>query len=72
MSTIGYSNWAIDLKDVGPVYPFQGWEWAMFVALLVFWLIWHVVQIWQENREYKEDRLEHFNATNVGKSVDRY
>lgn len=72
MSTIGYSNWAVDLKDVGPVYPLQGWEWAMFVALLAFWILWQLVQIWQENSEYKEDRTKHYNATNVGRSVDRY
>ncbi len=72
MSTIGYSNWAVDLKDVGAIYPFQGWEWAMVVAAIVFWVLWHVVQIWQENREYKEDRTEHYNASNVGRSVDRY
>jgi len=72
MSTIGYSSWAVDLKNVAAVYPFQGWEWAMVVAAFVFWILWHIVQIWQENREYKEDRTEHYNATNVGNSVDRY
>jgi hypothetical protein len=72
MSTIGYSNWAVDLKDVSTVYPFQGWEWAMVLAAFAFWILWHLVQIWQENREYKEDRTEHFNSTNVSSSVDRY
>ncbi|HEX9881061.1 MAG TPA: hypothetical protein VGA65_00990 [Hyphomicrobium sp.] len=72
MSTIGYSNWAVDLKDVNAIYPFQGWEVAMVLAAVAFWLIWHIVQIWQENREYKEDRTEHYNASNVGNSVDRY
>jgi hypothetical protein len=72
MSTNGYSNWAVDLKDVAAVYPFQGWEVVMVFAALAFWLLWHVVQIWQENREYKEDRTEHYNATNVSSSIDRY
>jgi hypothetical protein len=26
MSTIGYSSWAVDLADVGAIYPFQGYE----------------------------------------------
>ena len=72
MSTNGYSNWAVDLKDVAAVYPFQGWEVVMVLAALAFWLLWHIVQIWQENREYKEDRTQHYNSSNVGSSIDRY
>jgi hypothetical protein len=72
MSTIGYSSWAVDLKDVGPIYPFQGWEWAMFLAALAFWIIWHLVQLVQEGREYKEDRTQHYTAAEVKSSVDRY
>ena len=26
MSTNGMTSWAVDLKDVGAIYPFQGWE----------------------------------------------
>jgi len=72
MSTIGYSNWAVDLKDVAAIYPFQGWEWAMVVAAFIFWIVWHLVQLWQEGREYKEDRTHHYNPANVKSSIERY
>jgi hypothetical protein len=72
MSTIGYSSWAVDLKDVAAVYPFQGWEVPMILAACAFWLIWHIVQIVQENREYKDDKTKHFSPQNVSRSVDRY
>ncbi len=72
MSTIGYSSWAVDLKDVAAVYPFQGWEVVMVAAACAFWLIWHVVQIVQENREYAEDKKNHFTPENVKDMVDRY
>ena len=26
MSTNGLTSWAVDLKDIGAIYPFQGWE----------------------------------------------
>ena len=38
MSTIGYESWAVDLGTVGAVYPFQGWEVAMTVLGVLFWL----------------------------------
>lgn len=72
MSTIGYTNWAVDLKDVGPVYPFQGWEWAMFIAALAFWILWHIIQIVQENREYAEDKTQGYTREHADHSIDRY
>ena len=51
MSTIGYSDWAVDLADVGPVYPFQGLEGLMVLVGVVFWLGWHVVQFRRESVE---------------------
>jgi len=72
MSTIGYSSWAVDLKDVAMVYPFQGWEYAMVIAAFVFWILWHIIQIVQENREYAQDKRDHFTPENVKGTVDRY
>ena len=31
MSTNGMTSWAVDLKDVGAIYPFQGWEVVMVI-----------------------------------------
>ena len=47
MSTIGYENWAVDLADVGAIYPMQGWEVPMTIIGVLFWLGWHVVQFSQ-------------------------
>lgn len=72
MSTIGYVNWAVDLKDVAAIYPFQGWEVALVAIACAFWLIWHIVQIVQENREYAEDKAKGYTLEHVNQSVDRY
>ena len=45
MSTNGMSSWAVDLKDVGAIYPFQGAEVLMVLIGFAFWIIWHVVQL---------------------------
>jgi hypothetical protein len=38
MSTIGYESWAVDMADVGAIYPFQGFEGLMVFVGVVFWL----------------------------------
>jgi hypothetical protein len=51
MSTIGYSSWAVDLAEVGAIYPFQGSEVVMTIVAVVLWLAWHVVEIRGENAQ---------------------
>ncbi|WP_291733584.1 hypothetical protein [Leisingera sp. F5] len=48
MSTIGYDSWAVDLAEVGAVYPFQGSEGLMVVLGVVFWIGWHRIQFVRE------------------------
>jgi hypothetical protein len=55
MSTNGMTSWAVDLADIGAIYPFQGWEFAMFIAGVIFWLWWHVTQLRQEAAEIRDD-----------------
>jgi hypothetical protein len=55
MSTNGMTSWAVDLKDVGAIYPFQGAEVLMVIIGLIFWIGWHVYQIRQENAEIEAD-----------------
>ena len=38
MSTTGIENWALDLKDVAQIYPFQGSEGILFIIGLVTWI----------------------------------
>ena len=51
MSTIGYESWAVDLAEVGPIYPFQGSETLMVWIAIALWLLWHVIQIRGENAQ---------------------
>jgi len=59
MSTIGYTDWAVDLAEVGPVYPFQGSETFMVIIGVVFWLGWHVIQVRRESAHLEK-------AKNIG------
>ena len=51
MSMTEIGNWAVDLKDVGAIYPMQGMEVIMTVIGVVLWLGWHVWQAKHENAE---------------------
>lgn len=72
MSTIGYSSWAVDLKDVGAIYPFQGTETIMVVLGVAFWIGWHVLQIRQEEAEIAAE-MKASNRDDVArKLIDDY
>jgi hypothetical protein len=49
------STWAVDLKDLAAVYPWQGLEVIMVLLAIAAWILWHVLQIRQENAGYAED-----------------
>ena len=71
MSTIGYDSWAVDLAEVGAIYPFQGTETLLWIVGLVLWLFWHVYQARAENAEL-DKRNEAFDKDEAGKSIERY
>ncbi|MBL4628558.1 MAG: hypothetical protein JKY00_11090 [Roseicyclus sp.] len=72
MSTIGYESWAVDLADVGAIYPFQGWEVVMTIAAVIFWLAWHRIQFVQEGQQMEEARQKAVDHEKVRESIERY
>jgi hypothetical protein len=71
MSTIGYESWAVDLKDVGAVYPFQGSETLLVIIGVVLWIGWHVIQTRGENGEMA-DEARHATNEDTAANIDRY
>ena len=72
MSTNGMESWAVDLKDVGAIYPFQGSEVFMVIIGLIFWIGWHVIQTRQENAEIAADMAADRSGDETRKAIDRY
>jgi hypothetical protein len=72
MSTNGMTSWAVDLKDVGAIYPFQGTEVLLVIVGLVFWIAWHIVQTRQETAELNEDMAADRSGDETRKAIDRY
>lgn len=71
MSTIGYESWAVDLAEVGAVYPFQGWEVLMTILGIAFWLGWHRIQYVRETEHLKNAKTIG-DKDKVAKSLERY
>jgi hypothetical protein len=72
MSTNGMTSWAVDLKDVGAIYPFQGSEVLLVIIGLIFWIGWHILQTRQETAEIEEDMAADRSGDETRKSIDRY
>ena len=72
MSTIGYSSWAVDLKDVGAIYPFQGSEVLMVIIGLAFWIAFHVIQMRQEAAEIEEEMKADARGERAKQLIDEY
>ncbi|MDA7981629.1 MAG: hypothetical protein MPK06_06715 [Alphaproteobacteria bacterium] len=51
MATNGLHAWAVDLAEIGAIYPFQGMEFILYLAGLAFWVFWHVRQLRHETEE---------------------
>jgi len=54
MATGLVDNW-LNIDTFGPIYPFVGTEGILAFVGIAFWLLWHVIQIMREIREFNGD-----------------
>jgi hypothetical protein len=66
------SSWAVDLKDIGAVYPWLGLEVIMVVVAIALWILWHIVQMRMEENEYAEDIKKYGGKENIKKALDEH
>jgi hypothetical protein len=72
MSTNGLTSWAVDLKDVGAIYPFQGSEVLMVILGLAFWIGFHILQLRNEAREIRHEIDLDSRGDHAREAIDRY
>ena len=72
MSTNGLTSWAVDLKDIGAIYPFQGSEVLLVIIGLAFWIGWHIIQTRQENAEIASDLAADRSGDETRAAIERY
>lgn len=72
MTTNGLTSWAVDLANIGAIYPFQGTETGMVIACVAFWIIWHIVQLNQEGADIRYDMQHKDRSDEINTAIDRY
>jgi hypothetical protein len=70
MSTGSVANWDGNVLDIGPIYPFVGWEGLMVVLCVIFWIGWHILQIRMENAQLDEEARKLRQSGGLKKAVD--
>lgn len=66
------TTWAVDLANVGPVYPWIGFELIMVLVAVALWILWHVIQIRQENAELERDIRLYGDRESIRKVLDEH
>ncbi len=65
-------TWAVDLANVGEIYPWAGYTVAMVIACTIAWILWHIVQIREEDHEFAEDGKKFGSKETIQKAIDEY
>jgi hypothetical protein len=55
MQTGNITNWDGNVLDIGPLYPFVGWEGFMVVLCIILWVGWHILQVRMEDQQLEEE-----------------
>ena len=72
MSTNGLTSWAVDLKDIGAIYPFQGLEVLLVILGFAFLFGWHIIQTRQESAEIAADMAADRSGDETRAAINRY
>ncbi|HWA46823.1 MAG TPA: hypothetical protein VG742_01045 [Dongiaceae bacterium] len=70
MSTGNFANWDGNIMDLGPIYPFVGWEGIMVLIGIVFWIGWHIWQIKMENKQLEDEARALRQSGNLQRAVE--
>jgi hypothetical protein len=70
MSTGNFENWDGNVLDLGPLYPFVGFEGLMVIILIAAWVAWHIAQMVGENRELDERVRQLSKSGELQKALD--
>ena len=68
MST-GIESWTGNILDIGPIYPFVGTEILLWIAGMIFWILWHFWQTKHENEEIARNAANYTQGEDLLKAI---
>ena len=69
MSTGNFTDWHGDMLQIGPLYPFVGFEMVMVVVAVLIWIGWHIWQVRMESLNYEDDMKVLKQGDNMAKAL---
>ncbi|MGH8598542.1 MAG: hypothetical protein ACREXT_17960 [Gammaproteobacteria bacterium] len=69
MATV--TSWAGTITEIGPIYPLTGTEVGLVIVAVAFWVVWHILQIRAENREFEEEHARLKQGDQVRRALER-
>jgi len=70
MTTGNFADWNGNILDIGPIYPFVGWEVPMVIVGFIFWIGWQYLQIQMENGQLAEEASNLRQGDSLRKAVE--
>ena len=70
MKTGLLDNWNGNMLDIGPIYPFVGWEVPLVIVCFIFWIGWHYLQMKMENRTLDDQARGLRQGDNLVKAME--
>jgi hypothetical protein len=70
MTTGNFADWNGNMFDLGPIYPFVGWEVPMVILLVILWVGWHILQIRMEERQLDHESAMLKQGDNLQKALE--
>ena len=66
------STWAVDLANVGAIYPWIGSELIMVIVAVAAWILWHIIQLREEKEEFAKDISEYGSKESIKKALEEH
>lgn len=71
MTTANFAIWHGEMTELGALYPLVGWEVFFAIIGIAMWILWHIITMVQEEKEYKKHSESHGDRDSLTEIMER-